>query len=496
MKKRFSIALILIFVLIMGAVLTVSGQQEASPAVFVSQDDLQLTIYYQNNIVIVQDTRTFTLSEGLNYVDFSGVSPTLNPRSIMLSASAAGTQLLQREMKTPDANTNTFTEMLRRNIGENIQLVLTDETEFEGILLETEGQIILQLADNTLVTLSQSQIREYQLATMQTPSEFDAPTLRLLVSSAAAGDQQITITYVTQAIYGEANYNLMLTADESVELFGWLNFSNYSDATYPNADITLVAGDFNRLDFVSLETEFNMAATATAFATQPMPEAMGGGGGTFLPDQTFIYHVPQRLTLEKGETPALQYLAGAEVTAENVYIFDGSPRIYGYSGFITSPTYGISEVTAVQNFLSFAAQQDGEDLALLPGVLRVYQEENDGTLLLIGETPLTYTPAGETVQIYLENTEEVTGERRQTEFQQLSNDVIQESYEIRLRNRKAEAVTVTVPERMTRSSMWEILGSSMPFEQPDPFGIEFTVEVPAGGEVVFSYTVLYTRPPQ
>jgi hypothetical protein len=113
---------------------------------------------------------------------------------------------------------------------------------------------------------------------------------------------------------------------------------------------------------------------------------------------------------------------------------------------------------------------------------------------LIGQTQLAFTPEGETVQVFLENTADITGERVRTDFQLLSTEALQETYDIRLTNRSDKDLTVVVPERMTRSARWEILGATVPYDQPDQFSVEFVANVPAGGESVITYTVFYTNP--
>ncbi|NOG51880.1 MAG: hypothetical protein HND48_22440 [Chloroflexi bacterium] len=70
--------------------------------------------------------------------------------------------------------------------------------------------------------------------------------------------------------------------------------------------------------------------------------------------------------------------------------------------------------------------------------------------------------------------------------------MVQETYEIRLRNRKdSETVEIRVPERLFRWRNWQILNSSHPYEQLDSSTIEFRVEVPPQGETVITYTVQY-----
>jgi hypothetical protein len=73
--------------------------------------------------------------------------------------------------------------------------------------------------------------------------------------------------------------------------------------------------------------------------------------------------------------------------------------------------------------------------------------------------------------------------------------VLEETYEIRLRNRKdSDAVEIRVPEHMFRWSNWEIMNSSHEYTKIDASTIEYRVEVPAGGETVITYTVRYNWP--
>jgi len=149
----------------------------------------------------------------------------------------------------------------------------------------------------------------------------------------------------------------------------------------------------------------------------------------------------------------------------------------------------------VQNWLEFTTDEEAGLGADLPaGRVRVYQEDVDGAALLIGENRIDHTPEGEEVEIFLGNAFDLVGERTQTQFNQLSQDIIEETYEIRLRNRKDEdTVQIRVPERLTRGQNWQILNNSHEFTQTSAFAIEFRVDVPAGQEVVITYTVRYTR---
>ena len=155
--------------------------------------------------------------------------------------------------------------------------------------------------------------------------------------------------------------------------------------------------------------------------------------------------------------------------------------------------------TTAMTFLPILEFNTGEESGLaadLPaGRMRVYQEDVDGAGLLIGENRIDHTPEGEDVQILLGKAFDLVGERKQTNYRTDSRDVAQETFEIRLRNRKDdEPVEIRIPERLYRWSEWEIVESSLPFEKLDSSTIEFRVDVEPSEETVLTYTVQYTFP--
>jgi hypothetical protein len=135
----------------------------------------------------------------------------------------------------------------------------------------------------------------------------------------------------------------------------------------------------------------------------------------------------------------------------------------------------------------------GLDADLPAGEIRVYQADIDGAALLIGENRIKHTPKGETVSIFLGHAFDIIPEAHQTQFNQIAEKVLQESFEIKIRNRKSsEAVEVRVVERLFRWRNWQILNASMAYTQKDSVNIEFRPTIPPDGEVVITYTVQYS----
>ena len=69
---------------------------------------------------------------------------------------------------------------------------------------------------------------------------------------------------------------------------------------------------------------------------------------------------------------------------------------------------------------------------------------------------------------------------------------LDESFEIKLRNHKAEPVSVRVVEHLYRWSNWRILDESLPHRQTDSKTMEFDVALAPNEEKTVTYTAHYT----
>ena len=95
--------------------------------------------------------------------------------------------------------------------------------------------------------------------------------------------------------------------------------------------------------------------------------------------------------------------------------------------------------------------------------------------------------------IEMGNAFDVVGERKQTDFRvDTGTRNLWETFEIRLRNHKDEAVDVAVLENLYRAANWKIENASMKHGKENSNRIRFDVSVPAGGERVVRYTAHYS----
>jgi hypothetical protein len=487
MFKKFSLFAVLLTMLMLGA-FSASAQEDTTDD---PEPTVALTVYNQGT-ALVRDRRSFNLNTGLNTINFTDVASSIDATSVSFLSltDPEGTYVLEQNYVYDLVDVYALT---RRFIDQVVTVTASDGTVYRGTLLSGGDNIILQTENGQVVVLSFANLRDIQFPALP-DGLITRPTLRWLVNSATTGEQEIELTYLTGGISWTADYNILLAPDNSnLDLNGWVTLSNTSGTTYRDAQVKLIAGDVNRLptydEFAYMDTAMEMRAVPAPIQQVQQRE--------FYEYQ--LYEIARPVTVGNNETKQVEFVTSTNIPANTYYVYDASDPWYGYYAPITDTYYGFTGITDVKNYLEFSTgDENGVGADLPAGRIRVYQEDVDGAALLIGENRIDHTPKGEKVNIYLGNAFDLVGERIQTDFRLISDKVMQESYQITLRNRKdSGSVEIRVPERLFRWSNWQILsatvnGQTAEFTRLDAATIEFRVQVPAGGEVVLTYTVQYS----
>ena len=106
---------------------------------------------------------------------------------------------------------------------------------------------------------------------------------------------------------------------------------------------------------------------------------------------------------------------------------------------------------------------------------------------------IDHTARDERIRLYTGNSFDLAGERKRTNYQVDSRqNWIDESFEIRLRNHKKEAVEMRVVEHLYRWTNWQITKTSDKYEKTDAKTIEYRVMVQSDEEKVVTYSVHYS----
>jgi hypothetical protein len=294
------------------------------------------------------------------------------------------------------------------------------------------------------------------------------PTLVWMLAADRGGAERAEVSYLTDNISWHAEYVSVVNAeDEGLTLNGWVSLDNKSGATYEDAKLKLVAGDVHRV--------------APGRPPVPMSDKVmrmeAAGAPQFEERQFFEYHIytlERPATVADRETKQLALFPSAAAAAKKVLTYDGA-----------------QDPTKVAVRVEFEnAKKNGLGMALPAGKVRVYKEDADKALEFVGEDQIDHTPRDEKVRLYLGNAFDVVGERKRTDYQEISSRTRQESFEIEIRNHKDEAIEITVVEHLWGD--WTITEKSQEYVKKDSHTVEFPLTVAANGNAKVIYTVRTT----
>ncbi|HET9307498.1 MAG TPA: DUF4139 domain-containing protein [Candidatus Sulfotelmatobacter sp.] len=320
------------------------------------------------------------------------------------------------------------------------------------------------------------------------------PRLEWLISTDKPGKFPAEFSYVTGGMSWQADYNIVAPEKgDVVDIVGWVTIDNQSGRTFDNARIKLMAGDVSKLqpgmtgrDFAQLEMR-----AANAAAPAVTEKAF---------DEYHLYTLDRSTTLRDRETKQVEFIHATGVASKQLYIYDGAKIDYNrYNGWNwenirNDHSYGTEsnpKIWVMREFVNSEANHLG--MPLPKGRVRFYRHNDDGQVEFTGENAIDHTPKDETVRIYTGNAFDLTGERRRTNYVVESpKNSATETFEIKVRNHKKEAVEVRVVEHLYRGKNWELVTKSDPYQKKDSQTIEFPVKVPPDGEKVITYTAHYT----
>ncbi len=447
-------------------------------------DGIDVTVY-NSNIALVKESRQFNLETGINSVDVTDVPSAIIPETVYFrSLTDPDAVVLEQNYEYDIVGSQ---KLLEKYIDLPIEIVTQDGTTYSGTLLSGANDVILQDEDGGVQIIKFDQIRQYSFPALP-DGLITKPTLMWLVDASQDGKHNTEIAYLTNGLNWQADYVLVLAEDSaSIDLNGWITLDNHSGATYEDARLKLVAGDINRVP-LGKGGGYDMVMEEAVMSRAPAPQVEQRDFFEY-----HLYEVARPVTIKDNQTKQVEFVTVSDAPAEKVFVYNGSLPYYDY-GPIFDQAYGNTGNTKVNVQLSFNTGEEGVNAQLPRGTVRMYQNDVDGSPLLIGEDFIDHTPKGEDVTLNIGEAFDLVGERTQTDFKRISETVVEESYEIEVRNQKEdEAVDIRIVEHLSRGTNWEIVdASNEDFEKIDSSTIQWTLPVPAKGKAVVTYTVRYS----
>jgi hypothetical protein len=436
---------------------------------------------------IIRHDRAYDIEKGLHPLRVSNVAALIDPTTVTFaSLDQPKTRVLEQSFQFDLVSQ---AKLLQRYLGQRIVVEQPrgDNLDLvEGILLGAGDGLTLQLDDGSVQAIrSYGNIRFTQLP----GGLITKPTLEWLLDSPARGEQKTRISYETTGMTWWTDYNILYdeSKDCSMDLSAWVSIINQSGASYDNARLKLIAGDVNR-------AQMNQPRRDVMYKMAMESDSAGFEEKSFF--EYHLYTLDRRTTLPDNSTKQIQLFPTAQNIQCNKELVFSPTMDMSYFGHQQLNQeygrYGNGDVNVFLRFENEKAQQLG--IPLPAGRIRVNQlDPADGSLEFIGEDVIGHTPRNEDVLIKMGNSFDVVGERVQTDFKvDTRTRNLWETFEIRLRNHKDDAVDVVVLENLYRAANWEVENPSQKYEKENSNRIRFDVSIPSEGEKVIRYTVHYS----
>ena len=453
---------------------------------------VHLTIY-NNNFALVKDRRVLDepLRKGLNVVRFRDVAATIDATSVhfrSLTDPAATVDEQNYEFDLVGAE-----KLLQKYIDKPITVHTTDGRLYEGILMSYDARQLVLAEDRQkgpiFMVERGENVKRIQFSELP-GGLLTRPTLVWEVTAEKAGKHLVEVSYIANGIRWRADYNVVLSDDEkTLDVSGWVTLQNSTGTGYADASVKLLAGEV-RQDPRQIDWGYGQAYYKQMTRLAPSTERGDDPSRAF--GEYRMYKLPEQTAVNNNQIKQVELITAEKVPVEKTYLYDGAKVSWNRYSRYWDAGWGREQNKKVNVLLEFenrAARNLG--LALPAGKCRVYKADTDKSLEFIGEDTIPHTPRDEKVTLYIGDAFDVVGERKQTEFKIITSRIVEEAFEIKIRNHKEEAITVNVLEKLYRWAGWKMLDKSHDYEQLDSRTIVFPVKVEKDGETTITYRVRY-----
>ena len=457
-------------------ILLVSSAIAIGETVSKSTSDDQLTVevtVYNNNLGLVKDTRKVELPAGEGELWFMDVASSVIPVSVRAKSLNYPEDFTVREQNYEYDLINTD-KLLDKYVGKKIKII--DWNEFqdkkdvvEAILLSNNQGQVYKINNEIYLGYPGYKVLPEILGNL-----IAKPTLMWLYDNKTKKDHNLEVSYLTRDISWKADYVVVLNKDDSsADISGWVTIDNKSGAAYKDARLKLIAGEVHQVSEVSEERLMKVARAEMAapqFEEKPFFEY-------------HIYDLQRKTTVKDNETKQISLLEATGVKTQKEFLFYGT-RNYFTMRFNERE----KQKQPVNVYIKYNNSKNNNlGMPFPAGIMRLYKKDDKGSLQFIGEDKIEHTPKDEEIRLKIGEAFDVTAERVQTDYKQITTRLHESEWEITLRNHKEEDITVGIVEPLFGN--WQVIDSSHTYKKVDAYTIRFDVKVPKDEEVKVKYRV-------
>lgn len=434
------------------------------------QKQLDLTVY--SDFGVVRDLRETVLPRGITDVDYLDVAKTIDPATVRVR-SVGKEDLFGVTGQTYRYDLLNRHSLLERYIGRKLKYsrnVLEGKTYEkvlrEGILLSIDPEIV-KFGDEVEISPEGTISLPYVPEGLHT-----VPTLTWRVNNRVQGTQTLETSYVADGLSWTADYVLTLGSENAgASLGAWVSLTNQSGLDYRNARVRLVAGEVNR-------QKARQPVPMAAMESTRMAKSQVRAQSFF---DYYAYDLPAPLDLGNRQTKQVRLMKVSSVPVVRQYVLDTNivPRMN------PAPDEDRFDIHLV-----IANDQGGKlGIPLPEGRFRVFQQDSDGAVQMLGEDNLETRAVGQPVDVTVGKAFDIIATHTQTDYRRTGDHGAEASYRIDLRNSKSQSVTVILNERI--SGDWDIIKQSASGKKTDSGTLQYEVTLAGGATRSIDYSVRF-----
>ncbi|UCG62983.1 MAG: DUF4139 domain-containing protein [Candidatus Zixiibacteriota bacterium] len=425
-------------------------------ALSVAGEDIAVTVY-NNDLGVISETRSLEFDKGVNRLAFTDVPSGIDPASVRLDVLGRGNITILEQNYAYDLVGER--QMYNKYIDQAIDLVGTDGELYSGTLLAYDqgypkrGSVILRDQSGRIKIVQLDHIAQVNFPELP-EGLITRPTLFWIYNSDTEGRLDTKVGYQTSGMNWSAEYVGVLDgAEKNLDLSGWASMTNNSGKTYKDATLKLVAGDIHRAE----------QAVARRGARAFEADMAGGIIDVGFEEKAFfeyhLYTLPRKATLADKEQKQISLFEPASSVVSKVFVY--------------RPERNAKKVEVAIKFKN--SKETGLGMPLPAGRARLFKADDDGSLILLGEDRIDHTPKDEEVKLQVGYAFDITAEEKLLEQTRPSPRVEDKVYEIKLSNRKDDAVSVEIEKKLY--GYWDVMESSIAYEKKDASTIKLEVSL-------------------
>jgi hypothetical protein len=428
--------------------------------------DISVTIY-NNNLALVRDVRTLTLTAGRQRLEFRDVSAQIRPETASLGAQ--GVSVIEQNF---DYDLLSPAKMMEKAVGRVVTIVRTSpatgkEMREQAEVLAVNDGVVLKIGERIEVLRDDG--LPVRVIFDKVPDNLRAqPTLSVMVDAQDAGVRPVTLSYLTPGLGWRADY--VAVYDEGagkIDVQGWVTLTNTSGDSYNAARTVLVTGTpgLSGANDGDADNDTNSATTA---GTESGSRARLG--------DFYLYPLAERTTIANRQTKQVSFLD-----------VRGAPASHGYEARLAwmETVEQPRSAKSVYRFSNSARGGLGDQLPA--GVVRFYINDKQGAPQFIGESPIGHTPMGSALSL-------ATGDAFDVKIKSVVESRQRDSlfhWKTAMRYTLTNALPKLVTVALTQDGLWgetKILAESRPSKRRSASSAEWAVEVPANGKAEVTAT--------